>query len=84
MTRFLPLLSAATLALLLSSGARAQLGTFPCDAFQMQSNGMLAVVKPVSIQSANGSDSMGPGMSFGPGVTMMGLNVYGLYQQYCR
>jgi hypothetical protein len=64
--------------------ANAQFG-FPCDAFQMQPNGMLAVIRPVAITSSDGGQvSMGPGVSFGPGVTMSGVNVYVLYQQYCR
>lgn len=86
MTKYL-----VALVLLISSSAYAQLGTqpmqtgtFPCEAFQMQQNGMLAVVKSVAITSNGGSVQMNPGMSFGPGVAMMGVNVYALYQQNCH
>ena len=77
-----PFLFAITVAFLPTAG-NAQ-GSFPCQAFKMQPNGMLAVVQPVTITGPNGQVSMGPGMSFGPGVAMMGLNVYELYQRNCR
>jgi glycerol uptake facilitator-like aquaporin len=77
-----PLFSAAAL-MLLASSANAQ-GRFPCEAFQMQPNGMLAVVQSVTITGPSGQISMNPGMSFGPGVAMMGINVYDVYRQNCR
>jgi hypothetical protein len=70
-------------ALLISSAAQAQ--SFPCHAFQMLPNGMLAVIQPVTISNPNGARvSMNPGTSFGPGTQMAGLNVFALYQQNCR
>jgi len=81
------LIAASLLILALTRTADAQMmqgGSFPCQAFQMQSNGMLAVMEPVTIQGPNGSIKMGRGMSFGPGVSMMGINVYETYRQNCR
>ena len=63
----------------------AQVGTFPCDAFRMMPNGMLQVVKDVTIQGPNGSVRMSAGaVSFGPGMSYGGVSIYALYQQYCR
>ena len=47
-------------------------------------NGMLTVVKPVRTRGANAEISMNPGMSFGPDVMTMGLNVYENYRKYCH
>lgn len=52
--------------------------------FQKQPNGMWAVIKPVSIQGPNGSVGMGPGMSFGPGVAMMGIDMYAKLEAAAR
>jgi hypothetical protein len=83
MTKYVSLVAVLFSAILVRP-ANAQLG-FPCDAFQMQPNGMLAVIRPVTITSPNGGQvSMGPGVSFGPGASMSGVNMYVLYQQYCR
>ena len=83
MAKLVPLL-ASVLVLPFVSFAIAQPSGFPCDAFQMQPNGMLAVVKPVTIRGANAVISMNPGMSFGPDVMTMGLNVYENYRKYCH
>lgn len=73
---------AAILIFGLTQSAHAQ--GFPCQAFQMQPNGMLAVVQPVTIQGPNRQVQMNPGAVFGPNTAMAGINVYALYQQYCR
>jgi hypothetical protein len=78
----LSLAIASSLAMV-ASGASAQ--QFPCQAFQMQPNGMLAVVQPVTINSPNGGGmQISPGMSFGPGLLMMGVDFHALYLQNCR
>jgi hypothetical protein len=74
MTKYLSL---TALALLISTSAHAQ--GFPCQAFQMQSNGMLAVVQSVTMTGPNGQITVNPGASFGPGTLWMGVDLYGLY-----
>jgi hypothetical protein len=75
-------LTMAALALLISTGANAQ--GFPCQAFQMQPNGMLAVIQSVTMKGPNGQITVNPGASFGPGSLWMGVNLYALYQQNCH
>ena len=43
------------------------------DAFQKNPDGSYSVIKPVAIQSQNGSISLNPGMSFSKGVQFMGM-----------
>ena len=76
-----PFALAFTLAATVAANAQ---GSFPCQAFQMQPNGMLLVVQPVTITGPNGQASLNQGMSFGPGTAMMGANIYEMYKQACR
>jgi hypothetical protein len=46
--------------------AVAQSGGFPCDAFKVQPNRRLEVVRPVTITGPNGKMTLNPGISFGP------------------
>ena len=46
--------------------AVAQSAGFPCDAFKVQTNGRLEVVRPVTITGPNGKMTLNPGISFGP------------------
>ena len=43
--------------------------------FQRQPNGMWAVIKPFQMGGPGASMSMGPGMSFGHGMQVMGINL---------
>jgi hypothetical protein len=81
MTKYLSL---AALALLISTAATDAQISFPCQAFQMQPNGMLAVVQSVTITNGGASVQLNPGTSFGPGTVMAGINVYATFQQNCR
>jgi len=69
--------------MLISTSASLAQG-FPCTAFQVQPNGMLAVVQSVTLTGPNGQITVNPGASFSPGVLWMGVNLYALYQQNCR
>lgn len=77
-------LFAGALALLSSGSTYADKASFPCDAFQMKSDGRLVAVKSVLIKTGNGSIQMNPGTSFGPGVRMAGIDLYNTYQENCH
>jgi hypothetical protein len=69
-----------------SAGSHAfvQSGGFPCDAFKVQPNGRLEVVRPVTITGPNGKMTLNLGISFGPEGLYMGANIFELYQKNCR
>jgi len=56
----------------------------PCDAFHKNDNGTWSPTRQVTITSQNGSISLSPGVSFGPGVQFAGINLYVLLEQNCR
>ena len=64
--------------------AVAQSGGFPCDAFKVQPNGRLEVVRPVTITGPNGKMTLNSGISFGPEGLYMGANIFELYQKNCH
>jgi hypothetical protein len=81
MYRFL-LAIAAFAAITTSANAQSD---FPCQAFQMQPNGMLVAVQSVTLSSPGGGRVVTkPGVSFSRGTSVGGLDVYAAYQQYCR
>ena len=51
-----------------STQAFAQSGGFPCDAFKVQPNGRVEVVRPVTVTGPNGKMTLNPGISFGPDI----------------
>jgi hypothetical protein len=68
------------------NGSSTESGSFPCDAFQMQQDGTLTVVRPVTIRNGpNVQIRIGTGGSFGPNTrSLPGLNVYEKFQQQCH
>jgi len=64
--------------------AFAQSGGFPCDAFKVQPNGRLEVVRPVTITGPSGKMTLKPGISFGPEGLYMGAKIFLLYQKSCH
>ena len=68
------------------NGSNTESGSFPCDAFQMQQDGTLTVVRPVTVENGpNVQIRIGTGGSFGPNTrSMAGLNVYEKFQQQCH
>jgi hypothetical protein len=64
--------------------AIAQSSGFTCDAFKVQPNGRLEVVRPVTITGPNGKMTLNPGISFGPQGLYMGANIFELYQKNCH
>ena len=63
--------------------AVAQSGGFPCDAFKVQPNRRLEVVRPVTITGPNGKMTLNSGISFGPEGLYMGANIFELYRKSC-
>ena len=86
MNKSLLALAATSVVLTLVSGeARTQATVFPCDAFEMQPNGVLKVTKFVTVRDEGGRlVSLKLGASFSPNIEMAGVNIYGMYQEYCR
>ena len=78
-------LFASALILPLISSAHAQ-SAFPCDSFQMQPDGTLAVVKPVTLTNRSGGHVLiNAGMNFSPGAKgVFGLNIYETDRQTCK
>jgi hypothetical protein len=64
--------------------AFAQSGGFPCDAFKVQPNGRLEVVRSVSITGPKGRMTLNPGISFSPEGLYMGANIFELYRESCH
>ena len=64
--------------------AFAQSGEFPCDAFKVQPNGRLEVVRSVTITGPKGKMTLNPGISFGPQGLYMGANIFELYRKSCH
>ena len=64
--------------------AFAQSAGFPCDAFKVQTNGRLEVVRPVTITGPSGKMTLNPGISFGPEGLYMGANIFELYRKSCH
>ena len=67
-----------------STQAFAQSGGFPCDAFKVQPNGRVEVVRPVTVTGPNGKMTLNPGISFGPEGLYMGANIFELYRKSCH
>ncbi|QGM96204.1 hypothetical protein [Methylocystis parvus] len=55
----------------------------PCDAFRNNGNGSFTVLKPITMQGPNGSVQIGSGMTFGPGVLFMGVDLSAGLQAHC-
>ena len=62
----------------------AQSGGFPCDAFKVQPNRRLEVVRSVAVTGPNGKMTLNPGISFGPEGQYMGANIFELYRKSCH
>jgi hypothetical protein len=62
----------------------AQSGGFPCDAFKVQPNGRLEVIRSVTITGPKGKMTLNPGISFGPEGLYMGANIFELYRKSCH
>lgn len=54
-----------------------------CDAFKVQPNGSVTVVKLTLLATPYGKITLQPGMSFDTKIKLMGLDVYGLYHRVC-
>jgi hypothetical protein len=68
----------------ITTSANAQID-FPCQAFQMQPNGILVAVQSVTLSSPGGGRVVTkPGVSFSPETSVGGLNVYAAFRQYCH
>jgi len=81
----LKIVTAAPALLLISFPIHAETMNIPCASFRLQANGLLEVLETVTLSTSAGQAvTLRPGVRFGPGLMLGGLDVYELHRQKCR